>query len=244
MTNVKYFDWSSLDRGLIIKKIKKAGRQIIGHSLTPHQISKIFRKQLRESNIPVNVKTNFDQNTKLGWVYLSGLYDSIKDKKNRTFITINFHFNAEEKRLNLTYNKFRSRCELLADMIMHEIIHARQYRRRSYKDISGYASTAELRKQKNEQEYYGHNDEIDAYAFNSACELSNIFKKNRSNIIKYLNKDLSDNRLLITWYKKYLETFNHNHNHQVIKKLKKKIIYYLDYVELGKPYKTADWLKK
>ena len=41
----------------------------------------------------------------------------------------------------------------------------------------------------------------------------------------------------------YLETFDHDHRHRVIKKLKKKIMYYLPYTTLGKPYKTSDWLK-
>jgi len=244
MTNIKNYDWSALDRDLIINKIKKAGRHIIGQPLTPQQISKIFRKQLREADIPINIKTSFDQNTDPGWIYLSGWYDSVKDKKNKKFITIILHFNATEKILNLTYNKFRSRCVLMADMIMHEIIHTRQYRRRKFKDIPGYSSTAELRKRKTEQEYLGHYDEIEAYAFNSACELSQIFKGNRKDIINYLNKDLKDNRFVLTWFRNYLKTFDYNHNHRVIKNLKKKIIYFLDYVELGKPYKTSDWLKK
>ena len=63
-------------------------------------------------------------------------------------------------------------------------------------------------------------------------------------IMKYLNQDLSDDRLKRNSYKDYLNAVDHNHNHTVIKKLKKKIIHYLPYAEIGKPYKTSDWLKK
>jgi hypothetical protein len=43
----------------------------------------------------------------------------------------------------------------------------------------------------------------------------------------------------------YLDTFDHDHDHKVIRKLKKKVVNYIpNAIELGKPYKTSDWLKK
>ena len=136
-------------------------------------------------------------------------------------------------------------CYSIADTIMHEVIHMRQYRRRNFKDIPGYYSTASLAKKRNEQVYLGHDDEIDAYSFNIACQLLDRFSGNRKEIANYLNKDFGDKRLKKDGFKMYMDTFDHDHGHRVIRKLKKKVINYLPNAEeLGKPYKTSDWLKK
>ena len=43
----------------------------------------------------------------------------------------------------------------------------------------------------------------------------------------------------------YLDAFDHNHSHRVIRKLKKKVMNYIPNAEeIAKPYKTSDWLKK
>ena len=117
----------------------------------------------------------------------------------------------------------------------------RQYRRRNFKSLPQYASTAARTKVREEQEYLGCTDEIDAYGFNIACELVTKFNGNQKSIIKFLNQDLKGLRRKGCWMM-YLTAFKHDHNHEIIKRLKKKIIRYLPRAYSGKPFKSCDWI--
>jgi hypothetical protein len=244
MTNIRYFNWSALDRSTIKSILKKIGREVINIPLTPLAFTKKIRKQIRNAGIPVKVTTSFRDETDENSIWVAGLYESYKDKKNTKFITLTLQYNPNDNKIYCSYLKFDKLCTNIADTLLHEVIHARQYRRRNYKTIVGYESFADSGKQRIDQEYFGHDDEIDAYGFNIACSLTDQFAYNHKEIMKYLNQDLSDDRLKRNSYRDYLNAFDHNHNHPVIKKLKKKIIHYLPYAEIGKPYKTSDWLKK
>ena len=244
MGSIKTYDWSLLTHQSITTILNKIRHEIVGKSLTPAKFTKKIRETIRNSEIPVGIKRISHKNTEKEWVWIAGEYWSCKDRRNKTFLNLFLQFNPETKSLRYSYRKFQRLVENISDTLLHEIIHARQYRRRNFKKIPGYMSMAESNNQKNEQEYYGHPDEIDAYAFNIACELDRKFDGKSKEIIKYLNQDLNDRRLKENSYKKYLRFFNYDHNHTIIKKLKKKIIHYLPYAKLGKPYKTSDWLKK
>jgi len=244
MTNIKSFDWSSLDRRSIRSLLKKTTKEIVNIPLSPLTFTKKIRKQIRDAGLPIKVTSSFNDKTEENAIHIGGLYESYKDKKNTRFITIILQYNPNDKKVYYSYTKFDRLCTAIADTILHEIIHTRQYRRRNYKAIIGYESFADSGKQRLNQEYYGHNDEIDAYGFNIACVLRDQFKGNHKEVLNYLNQDLQDRRAKKNAYTDYLTEFNYDHNHYVIKKLKKKIAYYLPYAALGKPYKTSDWLKK
>jgi hypothetical protein len=244
MANIRHFDWSALDRSTITSLLKKIGKDIINTPLTPLEFTKKIRKQIRNAGIPIKVTTSFRDKADENSVWVAGVYESYKDKKNIRFITLTLEYNINDSKIYYSYLKFNYLCTSIADTLLHEIVHTRQYRRRNYKTILGYESFADSGKQRVDQEYFGHDDEIDAYGFNIACALTDRFSSNHKEILKYLNQDLQDKRLKKNSYTDYLKAFDYDHNHPVIKKLKKKIIYYLPYAELGKPYKTSDWLKK
>ena len=243
MDSIRKYDWSILDRDLLIEIAALASYRIVGQNLTPVELTARIREHLRFFKIPVNVVSSYHNRTTKSWVWVGGLYYSDKDSQGKKSITIRLQYNPSDKYIKLDHKKFRRLCVSIADTILHEIIHMRQYRRRHFKDIPGYESFAESCKQRSEQTYLGHYDEIDAYSFNIACMLRDKFHNNYKKITEYLSSDLSDNRLSKNAYLIYLKTFDHDHNHPVIKKLKKKIMYYLPYASLGKPYKTTDWLK-
>ena len=243
MSSPYNFNWSALDRDLLIQFAMLAGPFIIGKKLTPTQITSNFRSTFRWLKVPINFRTSYHTQTEKHWVWVGGSYESLKDKAGHQSITIDLQYSPENNSLKLTSNKFKRMCRTIADTILHEVIHMRQYRRRNFKDIPGYCSTALSGKQRTEQNYLGHFDEIDAYSFNIACYLTDNYEK-IGDITTYLNKtDHSDKRRTKTSYGMYMSAFDHNHNHRVIKKLKKRIIYYVPYAKLGKPYKTTDWLK-
>lgn len=239
------YDWSQLDRDLIAQMVALARPSVVGKTLSPAEFTKKIRNLLRFFKIPVHVKTSYDKETSKNSVWVGGLYYAVPDKIGKTAITVLLQFNpSNKKQLLINSYNFRRMCWSVADTILHEIIHMRQYRRRSFKDIPGFYSTANSGKKRAEQVYLGHDDEIDAYSFNIACQLIDRFNYNEKAIVNYLNSDLNDKRKKSNGFKTYLEAFDHNHKHIVIKKLKKKVMRYLpNAAEIGKPYKTNDWLK-
>lgn len=243
MDSVKSFDWTIIDRDLLIAIVALSANSIIDQKLTPAEFSAKIRNHLRFFKLPINVRSTYHKQTDRSSVWVGGLYDSIKDFSNLTAITIRLQYNPNDPYIRLSRLRFKRLCIGIADTILHEMIHMRQYRRRDFRPISGYESMAESSRQRSEQMYLGHNDEIDAYSFNIACMLHSRFRNNSSKITQYLNNSFEDKRLKSNAYLMYLKTFDHDHSHPVIKKLKKKILYYLPYAELGKPYKTSDWLK-
>lgn len=243
MPIISAYNWSELDRYSLIERLSVIAPEVVDKSLPAIEFSKIVRSCLRSYDIPVKVFSSFNKETLRNWVYVGGLYDSYKDVKNQRSISIELQYRSNTSKIKISQRKFRRISTQIADTLMHEIIHMRQYRRRKFKAIPGYESTASSGRKRSEQIYLGHSDEIDAYAFNIACNSYDRYGNNLKKITKYLNSDFNDKRIGHTSYKMYLEAFDHNHNHKIIKKLKKRIIYYIPDAELGKPYKTKDWLK-
>jgi hypothetical protein len=118
----------------------------------------------------------------------------------------------------------------------------RQFRRRKFKFLPDYASNAEKTEQRNEQIYLGSSDEIDAYGFNIACELTEKFKGDQTRIINYLAKNQKNQKQKFNSWRMYQKAFNYDHSHPIIKKLKKKVVRYLPHALIGKPYKNKDWI--
>jgi hypothetical protein len=118
----------------------------------------------------------------------------------------------------------------------------RQFRRRDFKQLPDYASNAEKRDDRDQQQYLGNSDEIDAYAFNAACELVSKFPDDHNDIVKYLNVKQRKTRGKTNTWQMYLKAFDYDHDHRIIQRFKKKIIRYLPYAELGKPYRDRYWI--
>ncbi len=244
MTKSSNFDWSCVDRDILAHMIRLGESSFVGKALQPTSFAKKIRNIFKFFELPIKVRCAYNQATRPEHVWIGGLYEGTKDKQSKKFITIITQFNEQGKSVKISKDMFRRMCYTVADTILHEVIHMRQYRRRNFKDIPGYYSTASSGKKRAEQTYLGHPDEIDAYSFNIACQLYDRFNGNEKRIINYLNTNLQDGRLKKDTYKMYLEAFDYNQKHTVIRKLKKKVVHYLPNAEIGKPYKTSDWLKK
>jgi hypothetical protein len=245
MTKAALYDWSALDRELLAEMVHFTSVNVVGRNLSPTAFSNRIREILRFFKIPVKVRSCYNTKTDKKSVWVGGLYDSVLDQNDATSITLCMQYYSPKVTIRANKNSFRRVCLSVADTILHEVIHMRQYRRRGYKDIPGYDSTAKLARKRNEQIYLGHSDEIDAYSFNIACQLLDRFNGDKKSIVNYLNSDLEDKRLKRDGFKMYLDAFDHNHSHRVIRKLKKKVMNYIpNAVEIAKPYKTSDWLKK
>ena len=214
-----------------------AGRDIVGQKLPLTILHRRLSKHIK-SNLPVSIKKlQYDPTQDRGFPYMGGSYDSVLDKRGKKrFIEVVLSYHPKDREVNITEYRWKRICSLFADTILHEVIHMRQYRSRNFKDIPGYESTAELRKQRVDQEYYGHRDEMGAHSFNIACELLDKFGNDPAAIRNFM--DTIPKRIKKSTYARFLKTFDYNHDHIKVRQMKQKVLKQLEYAAIGKPFKT------
>lgn len=237
-----HFDWSQITRHGLIEALKPLGPQIVGQRVTVQQVQGMLRKVIK-SQAPISVVRT--QATKFGrnWIAVGGEYRSDHDRWYKKCMKIVLVYHPQDHYININAYRWGKIYRNIADTIMHEIVHLRQYRARNFKHIPGYQSTAYLARKRREQEYLGHPDEIGAYAFNIACELHDQFRGNIRRAQSYLNRNLGFGKRRSNMYG-YLRHFDNDHNHPVIRRLKRKITHYLPYAALGQPFKTTDHMSR
>lgn len=236
----KPFCWNLLDRDNLYTMLYELKPYVVGRNLSVKELQKLLSDHIKWY-LPLKVKLDIDPSNDKGFVYIGGTYYADLDKAKRRQVEVVFSYQDRNKTVKITDNKWSRMCTLFADTVLHEIIHMRQYRTRKFKSIPGYESTAYYARDRKEQEYYGHKDEMGAFAFNIACELYDKFGDDFDAAKKYLDSNLAK-RSKRTCYHKYLKAFDWNHNHPIIRSMKKKIIRNLPYAKLGKPFLTPDHL--
>jgi hypothetical protein len=235
------FDWSLLNRQGLTKLLWMVREEIIDKPLTSTKIHAILANHIRK-HLPVRVVKKTDSKVDFGWIYVGGCYYSDYDEDFKKSIEIVFVYNPFEEKLCLNKSRFQRICRTFSDVVLHELIHMRQYRRREFKILPDYESNAERTEQRQEQSYLGCTDEIDAYSFNIACELIDRFGLDYTAIVNYVGAKHWKGRLKSNSLRMYLKAFDYNHDHRIIKRLKKRVIRYLPNAELGRPYRTSEWI--
>lgn len=240
-TKKAIFDWSILNRQYLINILWQLSPEIVDKKLEPHKFHRTISKQIKKF-LPVRVVKKIDAGVEQGWVYLGGCYYSDWDKFRKTCIEVSLCYNPLDEYVFLNKKRFFRISKSFADVILHEIIHMRQYRRRKFKVIPDYESNAEMDELRKEQSYYGCSDEIDAYSFNIACELLDKFKGNIDLAANYVGKKHKKGQIKSNSLRYYLKAFEYNHTHFIIKRLKKRVMRYLPHAKQGKPYRNKDWI--
>jgi hypothetical protein len=240
VANAKTANWSALDRSSLYAYFYSLGGRIVGKRLTPDQIHRALSKHIK-SVFPIKVKKCIDAKIEQGYIYTGGMYHSDFDKKDKTAIEVNFSYHPFDETLKFTEYRWRRLSIRFADVMLHEIIHMRQFRARGFKNIPGYQSTAESTKLRKEQEYYGDTDEMGAFAFNIACEMIDRFGYRPTVIKQYMDSN-DARRHKNCWWHNYLRYFNWDHDHRIIRRMKRKVMHQLENASIGKPFKTTDWL--
>ena len=235
------FNWSQLDRTNLYRMLYTAGSDIVGRKMPVKLLHKRLSTHIK-SCLPVSIKKlQHDTKQDRGYPYMGGSYDSILDKRGKKrFIEVVLSYNPFDYEVRITQYRWQRLCSLFADTILHEMIHMRQYRSRNFKDIFGYESTAYYHKQRQDQEYYGHRDEMGAHAFNIACELLDQFG-NDPVAIRHHMDTVSPRRRRGT-FSKFLAAFDGNHNHIKVRQMKQKVLKQLEYAAYGRPFKTTTHL--
>ena len=243
MARASSFDWSQLDRQTLFDIMYMLRESFVGQNVP---VQKFHDSIIRHVKcwMPIKAQKQKDSKVTKGWVFVGGSYYSDKDKDRNQSIELCLAYNPKDKKIVMTPRKFSRFCLTFADTILHEVIHMRQFRKRKFAHLPDYSSSATRIKQKEEQEYLGHKDEIDAYAFNIACELDDKFSSNTRKIVNYLNEDQKGTRRAHNSYRMYLKAFGHDHNHPVIQRLKKRVVHYMPKAKQGKPFRSVDWIKR
>jgi hypothetical protein len=234
------FDWSSLDRETIVGFMLLISSDIVDKTWNIDKLHYKLTARLKKL-IPVKFKKNFNYKITDDMIWVGGTYYSDLDKAKKKCIEIILEYPINDN-IYLTNIRYKKICYNIADTVLHELIHMRQFRRRKFKYLPDYASTAEKDKLKTEQTYLGSSDEIDAYSFNIACELVESFNNDEFKIIQYLNENQKGLRRKHNSWRMYLTAFEHDHNHPIIQRMKRKIVRYLPLAQIGKPYRNKDWI--
>lgn len=237
------FNWALLDRDSIYDFMILLQPKLVKKQLDIKEFHKILSNHLKK-HIPVRVKKSFNYLVEENTVWIGGTYYSDYDMDKNKCIEIIFEYNILSDKICISTHNYKRVCRAVADTLLHEIIHMRQYRRRKFKSLPDYASNADKISLRKEQSYLGCSDEIDAYGFNIACELYDKFDGKFNKIINYLNENQKGKNRRSNSWRIYLKAFQHDHSHPIIKRVKKKVVRYLPFAELGRPYKNKDWIDR
>lgn len=183
---------------------------LIGKKITPRSLANRLSKHLTQRH-QVRVKLYFDKSIlDLGDFTIGAEYDSELDCQGKKQFIINLIINhPKHMPIDIT-GEFADTFTLeLVEALVHEYQHQYQYRSRGHIPSRGYTSQHKDNNIKEDQEYLGQTDEIDAYAANIAARFYIIKKLNNNDEVKSLD-------LL-----KYYRTFGPAH--PVVKRLLKKI---------------------
>lgn len=164
-------------------------------------LTKIFRRYAGSDDIKLITKR--DANVDRNQVVIGGLYDPHEDESNYSSIAIYVNYNPRQKVILIRDTDWRQICVDLIECVGHEIVHQEQYRSREF-DIGPhiFVSAKEERSHREEQEYLGNPDEIEAYGYSIAAEI--YLKENPTKIT-------GRNVVKTTMYKAYCKAFDPNH---------------------------------
>ncbi len=237
----KKFDWSSLNRYELTEYVWSLYPKVANKEMSVSHFHRLLGNHIK-SHIPIIFKKWGDSKVDKNCVWIGGAYYSHLDKVKQKSIELVIVYKSKSDKIKITKRNFHRSCLTISHTVMHELIHMRQYRRRKFKELPDYNSTAAKTAQREEQTYLGCSDEIDAYGFNIACELLHKFKNDTDKVIDYLNEDQRGKRRNHNSWRMYLKAFNHDHEHPIIKRVKQKVVRYLPNAQYGKPYRNRDWI--
>jgi hypothetical protein len=235
------FNWSALDRNTLYSTLYELKSEIVDRRLPIGEITRLMSKHIK-AHFPLKVTSGRHKPVKKGEVWIGGAYHSYLDKAgNKRFIEVELAFPTTAETMKTSLYRWERMCRLFADTVLHEVIHTRQYRARNFKDIPGFESTAYYAKDRREQEYYGHRDEMGAHSFNLAQDMIDKFGFDTRAIKDYLDSSIPK-RVRPNGWGRFMKAFEYNHSHPKVIQMKRKIMSQLEYAYAGKPFKTTNHL--
>lgn len=182
---------------------------LIGKHISPKTLARRLSKHLNQRHA-VRVKLHYnDVMLDPDDFTIGAEYDSESDCQGKKHFIINLIINhPKHVPWEITPKLAHSFVLEMTEALVHEYQHQYQYRQRRHILNRSYTSRNKDSTVKQDQEYLGHPDEIDAYAANIAA---------RFYILKKLNNNTTESLDLQQYYKVFTP------NHPVVKRLLKKI---------------------
>jgi hypothetical protein len=213
-------------------RILKTFEKFIDQSVSPRVLANHVRKIAGiETVITVDRSPIVESND----IILNAFYDLEEDIDGGKPFEVSLVFNPNDKLIKLDRVQMRDFTGRLIEYLEHEMIHRAQYQSRSYKANRMYRSLATDPVIREEQQYLGDTDEIEAYAANLARELmrktsnyDHTLRLLRNFAATAMTRDQAG-RLLSPNLYAYFKAFNFDTTHAVLKRLLKKTYQHVNY---------------
>ena len=173
------------------------------------------------------------KNVEVGDMNMNASYDPIDDQEGFNHFEIELIFSKEDKTIAFSPEGVEAIKHRIVDVLEHELIHKSQYRGRGFKKQRDFKPKKGLSdKVRRTREYLGNDDEIEAYAKNIASELVRKSDKETAfTLLRMAGKTAQyreKKNLLSPNLFGYFAAFDFDTGHPVIKKLLKKIFFYIE----------------
>lgn len=213
-------------------RILKTFEKFIDQSVSPRVLANHVRKIAGiETVITVDRNPIVESND----IILNAFYDLEEDIDGGKPFEVALVFNPDDKLVKLDRSQMRDFTGRLIEYLEHEMIHRAQYQSRSYKANRMYRSLAKDPIVREEQQYLGDTDEVEAYAANLARELmrktnnyDHTMRLLRNFAATAMTRDQAG-RLLSPNLYAYFKTFDFNTTHPVLKRLLKKTYQHINH---------------
>ena len=208
---------------------------LVGEKITPRNLVKRLGKHLNKHQHPVRVKlyTGARGALDLGEFTIGAEYDPNLDEAKKKQFILDFIFNwPKTTPVTITADMADKMAMDLLETLIHEYEHQRQFRARRYRSHRhNYVSNHKDPKKREDQEYLGDPDEIDAYAQNIAA---------RQYLMKYKLNITSAAKINSPDLKQYYKAFGKDHEitKLLLRKVNANIKYYKEN-DNGKNHRRA-----
>ena len=189
---------------------------------------KIIQSAFKSFGSKVSIAS--DHNVSPGMIVVSGEHCPWKVRQN---IELFLNYHPDSYRSLVTENSWKGLRFDLSQTLQHELIHRDQcaymtFPKDEWEDhnCKVYASRAKTFRQKEIQEYFGSTEEIAAHAHCIMMELRE--NAPRTDPIKLLKNAKKIPRAKSPGLKDYLEAFDYDMNHPVMKRLMKQVVYWIE----------------
>lgn len=190
---------------------------------------KIVQRVFRKYNAKVLVAV--DDNVSENMIVVTGQHLPWRIRQN---IEIFLTYSVQSKRVRITSKMWKTLKFELSQVLQHELIHRQQcyhiqVPKEDWEDhaCKVYASKASVPAKKTAQEYFGNTEEIEAHAHCIMMELEHYAP--RTDPYKFLRFPKKVQTRHSPTLKDYLETFDYDMKHPAIRRLFKKIVYWIEY---------------
>lgn len=188
------------------------------HGVSFQQLLTILRREFRDQQFNLKVKTDRDKHLNPEEFYVNAYYDAEEDQNGETPIEVVVHHNFD-KTVIWEQKQITNLLVQIFDAVVHEFKHQRQSVKRKYVIYSEYLK-------KPYKDYLEEDDEIDAYAISIAIELCRSLGKYRAlrhlSRISVLSRLKFNDRYVSPCLAAYFGQFE-NLEHNTLKRLTKKV---------------------